>query len=68
MIFDKEGHKPTLQEIEICDLGCYIHKDGKNLMDLVLEYLPILPIMDMKTKNKWISVQVLYTSISLLGS
>ena len=61
VIFYKGGHtKPTLPETELYDHWCYIHQDGRHLMDLVLEYLPLLPIIDMKTKNKWISVQVLY--------
>ena len=52
-IFYKGGRiKPTLLEIELCDHGFYIHQDGRHLMDLVLEYLPLLPIVDMKTKNK----------------
>ena len=53
VIFYKGGHtKPTLLETELCDHGYYIHQDRRHLMDLVLEYLPLLPIVDMKTKNK----------------
>ena len=36
-------------------------------MDLELEYLPLLLIVDMKTKNKWRSVQVLSIFVSFLG-
>ena len=56
------------QRQELCYHGCYIHQDGRHLMDMVMKYLPLLPIVDMKTKNKWRSVQVLYTSVSLFGS
>ena len=52
MIFYKEGHtKPTLPKTELCDHGCYIHQNERHLMDLVLEYLPLLPIVDMKIKK-----------------
>ena len=65
----QRGHKkPILPKTGLYDHGCYIHQDGRHLMDLVLEYLPLLPIVDMNTKNKWRSVQVLCTSVSLLGS
>ena len=37
-------------------------------MDLLLDYLPLLPNVDMETKSKWRSVQVLCTYVSLFGS
>ena len=57
--------KPTLPKTKLCDHGCYIHKDGRDLMDLVLDYLPLLRITDIKTKTKWRSIQVLCIVVSL---
>ena len=51
--------KPTLSKTKLCNYGCYIHHDGIDLRDLVLEYPPLLLIVDMKTKNKLRSIQVL---------
>ena len=53
LIFYKGGHtKPTFPKTKLCDHECYIDQDGRRLMNLVLEYLPLLSIKNMKTKKK----------------
>ena len=69
VIFYKGGHtKPTLPKTELCYHGFYIHQDGSHLMDLVLEYLLLFPIVDMKMKKQREKCSSAIYICSFLGS
>ena len=67
-ILQRDYIKSTLPEMKLYNHGCYIHQYGRDLMDMLLDYISLLLIVDMKTINKWRSVEVLCTSVSLFGS
>ena len=70
VIFYEGVHtKPAFLETKLCDHGCYIHQRLKTLDGFGVRISSPTPNCGLEDKkNKLRSVQVLYTSISLLGS